>query len=100
MASDLNDLLRKQGSDSVRRHFDSQHARHNGHRRPNVADPPTPQKLIISTEEFVTGFTPPDYLIDGLIQKRFLYSMTAPTGAGKTAIALRLCAHVKRGLRL
>jgi hypothetical protein len=39
----------------------------------------------------------PDYLIDGIIQRRFLYSLTAPTGAGKTAIALLLSAHVAIG---
>ena len=56
--------------------------------------------LIVTTAEFVTGFTPPDYLIDGLIQRRFLYSMTAPTNTGKTAIALRIAAHVDLGLPL
>jgi hypothetical protein len=57
-------------------------------------------RLIVSTCEFVTGFVPPDYLIDGLVQRRFLYAMTAPTGTGKTAIALRVAAHVDRGLPL
>jgi hypothetical protein len=56
--------------------------------------------LIISTTDFVTGFVPPDYLIDGLLQRRFLYSLTAPTNTGKTAITLRICAHVAFGLPL
>jgi hypothetical protein len=56
--------------------------------------------LILTGAEFVDGFVPPDYLIDGVLQKRFLYSMTAPTGTGKTAIALRLTAHVAKGLPL
>jgi hypothetical protein len=43
---------------------------------------------------------PPDYLIDGLIQRRFIYSMTAPTSNGKTSIVLRLAAHVGLGLKL
>ena len=60
--------------------------------------PPPGEKLFLSTTEFVVGFQPPDYLIDGLIQRRFLYSMTAPTGSGKTAIACRLAAHVDQGL--
>ncbi len=50
-----------------------------------------PARLIVSSGEFVANFTPPDYLIDGLLQRRFCYSLTAPTGAGKTAIML-LCA--------
>lgn len=56
--------------------------------------------LFMSTAEFVVGFTPPDYLIDGLIQRRYLYALTAPTGTGKTAIGLRLAVHVDFGLPL
>jgi hypothetical protein len=59
-----------------------------------------PDTLIQSSAEFVANFTPPDYLIDGLIQRRFVYSMTAPTGAGKTCVALRIAAHVALGLPL
>ena len=47
-----------------------------------------PLQLVKSSAEFVRGFVPPDYAIDGLIQRRFLYSLTAPTGHGKTAVAL------------
>jgi AAA domain len=57
-------------------------------------------KLIQTSAEFVAGFVPPDYLIDGLIQRRFVYSMTAPTSTGKTSIALRLAAHTALGLPL
>jgi hypothetical protein len=56
--------------------------------------------LIQTSAEFVANFVPPEYLIDGLIQRRFIYSMTAPTGAGKTSIALRLTAHIGLGLKL
>jgi hypothetical protein len=54
-------------------------------------------KLIVSSSEFIAGFVPPDYLIDGLVQRRFCYSLTAPTGSGKTAVALLLSAHVALG---
>src|SRR5262249_52209209 len=60
---------------------------------PKPLDPP----LIISSQQFTEHFTPPNYLIDGLAQRRFLYSLTGNTGAGKTAIALRLAAHVALG---
>src|SRR5262249_22138391 len=50
--------------------------------------------------EFVKNFEPPEYLLDGILQRRYLYSMTAMTGAGKTAIALLLAAHVALGRRL
>src|SRR5262249_54554507 len=55
--------------------------------------------LLISqpSGKFTDGFIPPDYLIDGLLQRRFCYSLTAPTGAGKTAIALLLAALVALG---
>lgn len=59
---------------------------------------PEPTKLIISSAEFIAGFVPPDYLIDGLVQRRFCYSFTAPTGSGKTAVALLLSATVALGL--
>jgi AAA domain len=56
--------------------------------------------LIQTSAEFVAGFIPPDYLIDDLIQRRFVYGMTAPTSAGKTSIVLRLAAHVGLGMKL
>jgi hypothetical protein len=53
--------------------------------------------LIKSSRQFVADFTPPDYLVDGLIQEAFLYSLTGATGAGKTAITLRLAASLALG---
>ena len=52
---------------------------------------------ILDSGSFVTGFTPPDYVVDGILQRGFLYSMTSPTGGGKTAISLRIAAHVALG---
>lgn len=54
-------------------------------------------RLIVSSADFIAGFVPPDYLIDGLAQRRFIYSLTAPTGTGKTAVALLLAASVALG---
>jgi AAA domain len=53
-----------------------------------------------SSAEFVTNFVPPDYLIDGLIQRRFIYSMTGPTGEGKTSVMMVIALHVARGMSL
>ena len=44
--------------------------------------------LVKTSLQFTTAFTPPDYIIDNVLQRRFLYSLTAKTGDGKTAFAL------------
>lgn len=54
-------------------------------------------RLIRSSAEFVRGFVPPDYVVDGILQRRFIYSLTGKTSAGKTAIMLLLTAHVALG---
>jgi hypothetical protein len=58
------------------------------------------KRLLLSSAAFIDGFRPPDYLIDGILQRGFLYSFTAPTGTGKTAIAMCVAAHVAYGLTL
>ena len=52
---------------------------------------------ILTSAEFIDGFTAPDFLIGRIIQRRNLYSLTAPTGAGKTAITLLLMASTALG---
>lgn len=57
-------------------------ARTNGHK-------PAENKLpVLSKAEFIMGFVAPDYLVDGLLQRRFIYALTGQTGHAKTAIAL------------
>jgi hypothetical protein len=65
-----------------------------------IREPESPAKLAVSSAEFCAGFTPPDYLIEGLLQRRFVYSLTAATGTGKTAIAILIAALVARGHKL
>lgn len=63
--------------------------------------PAAPQPdLLKSSGEFVQAFEPPDYLVDGILQRRYFYSVTAQTGVGKTAIAMRLAGHVAIGRAL
>ncbi|MBB5040687.1 AAA family ATPase [Shinella fusca] len=45
---------------------------------------------LIHSGDFVRGFVPPDYAVDGIMQSGFLYSLTGQTGSGKTAVALLL----------
>jgi hypothetical protein len=59
-----------------------------------------PTRLLQSSADFVADYTPPDYLVDGLLQRRYVYSFTAPTGTGKTAIVLLIAACVALGLPL
>ncbi|WP_314960945.1 AAA family ATPase [Bradyrhizobium cosmicum] len=58
---------------------------------------PAPTNLIQTSGQFVRDFVPPDYVVDRIFQRRFCYSMTAKTGGGKTAAAMRLAAHVAIG---
>ncbi len=58
---------------------------------------PPPPLLIQSSAAFTLDFIPPDYLVDGILQRRFCYSLTAKTGTGKTAVLLRVSAHVALG---
>ncbi len=59
--------------------------------------PDEPERFIKSSAEFVAGFVPPDYLIDHLLQRRFCYSLTGATGAGKTTVTLQVAASVALG---
>jgi AAA domain-containing protein len=56
--------------------------------------------LLLSSGNFVDAYTPPDYLIDGILQQRFLYSLTGQTGAGKTSVLLLMAAHIALGLQI
>jgi hypothetical protein len=56
--------------------------------------------LILTSAEFLAGYTPPAYLIDGMIQRGYLYSLTARTGHGKTAVALYMAQCVARGQQM
>lgn len=57
-------------------------------------------RMILSAAEFVAGFTPPKYLVDGMIQRGYLYSLTAKTGHGKTAVTMFLAQAVARGTKI
>jgi hypothetical protein len=62
--------------------------------------PSLPQRLLQTSAEFTGSFVPPDPLISGILQRRFIYALTGHTGRGKTAIALLFAAHVALGRRL
>ncbi len=60
-------------------------------------------RVLKTLPEFLAGFVAPDYVVDGILRRGFLYSLTAMTGAGKTAIALliaEIASNRKRRRRL
>jgi hypothetical protein len=59
-----------------------------------------PYPGIVSSADFVRNFVPPDYHIDGVAQAGFLYSTTAMTGTGKTAVLLLISALTMMGAPL
>ena len=69
--------------------------------KPKV-DPATgqPVPLILTSAEFLAGYSPPAYLVDGIIQRGYLYSLTARTGHGKTAVALYMAQAIARGVAM
>lgn len=58
--------------------------------------PPGP--LILTGSEFISRFTPPKYLIDGILQRGYLYSLTARTGHGKTVVSMYMAQAIARGV--
>ena len=55
---------------------------------------------LVRAKTFIAGYQPPAYAVDGLIQLGRFYSLTAPTGHGKTAVSLLLGVHQSRGENL
>ena len=48
----------------------------------------------------MAGFSPPAYLIDGIMQRGYLYSLTARTGHGKTAVAMYIAQCTARAHKM
>lgn len=67
------------------------------HDLPVLYDPDNEPPPILSAADFVRDFVPPTYVVDGIMQRGRLYSKTAKTGDGKTAIALTISLHVAAG---
>src|SRR5262249_24734247 len=72
----------------------SKQSKHQANGKAHTEPPP----FIKSSQQFVAGFIPPDYAVDGLLQEGFLYSLTGATGSGKTSITLRLAASRPLGI--
>jgi hypothetical protein len=102
---DANDILREYGPEGLRGASDNARTETAEDLGPSDDEPGKSHHAdddlgVLSSAEFVAGFSPPDYLVDGIVQRGRIYSNTGQTGAGKTAVTLRLKAHVLTGMPL
>ena len=65
--------------------------------RTRVSEDDRPFVRIRPAAVFAGEYRPAEYIVDGLLQGGFLYSLTAPTGTGKTSVALLLAKCVADG---
>lgn len=61
---------------------------------------PRPPVHIQTTAEFVAEWAPKPFLLKPIIEAGRLYTLTGPTGTGKTAIALLMALHIAMGQEL
>jgi hypothetical protein len=100
---DINDVLREQGEDAARAFhdaaelFDENNPKFQGGK---ANGPGSFKRLLQSSAEFTGAFTPPDFLIEGILCRRYIYALTGHPGRGKTAVALLLAGLVNGGRRL
>lgn len=87
---------RRDGGNMNGRHEDAEEPRPAGKHQASRG----PKPRLLSSASFVASFVPPDFVWDGVLQRGFLYSMTAPTGTGKTAIGLLIGAKIALGQSL
>jgi hypothetical protein len=63
---------------------------------------PNPKALPWSVQTaaaFTADFVAPEYIVDGIVQRGRIYTLTAPTGSGKTAVMLYAAASIATGGR-
>jgi hypothetical protein len=111
MARDANDIHVADGVDTLREMFDATvAAKHNATAPEDIPligsggeggiVPEQLKALLQSSAKFSGSLVPPDFLVEGILQRRYIYALTAHTGRGKTALALLLAAHVATGRNL
>ncbi len=68
---------------------------------PTPSDP-APQAAgwqVQTAAAFTADFVAPEYIIDGIIQRGRIYTLTAPTGSGKTAAMLYASVAISTGMQ-
>jgi len=69
---------------------------------PPVSPEPDPHPLLselLTASQFISEYEVMDFLVEGVIEETRLYALTAPTGTGKTAVALTLAESIALGLK-
>jgi KaiC/GvpD/RAD55 family RecA-like ATPase len=79
--SDVNDLHQRNGLGAVAALLAAP-------KKPEVK--PASGMRAIPAPEFASAISTPEYILDGVFQRGFVYALTGPTGSGKTAVALAL----------
>ena len=65
-----------------------------------AADPhAAPSWSVQTAASFTADFVAPEYIIEGVIQRGRLYTLTAPTGSGKTAVMLYASTAIATGMQ-
>lgn len=54
---------------------------------------------VQTAADFTADFVAPEYLIEGVVQRGRLYTLTAPTGSGKTAVMLYAATAIAAGMQ-
>lgn len=73
----------------------------NGFDYPDASDstnaPNSPTWSVQSAADFTADFVAPEYIIDGVVRRGMVYTLTAPTGSGKTALMIYAATAVATG---
>ena len=70
-----------------------------GQAAPSGASPQLPSPPpFVRADEFAASMQAPEYIVDGIIRKRYLYALTGHSNAGKTAIAVDQACCVAMGM--
>ncbi len=81
-------------------HETARHKKGNGEYCPPsqpVEDERPEGELFVNASDFISDITPPEWLVDGIIQRSYLYGLTAQTNHGKTALAAHIAVCVALG---
>lgn len=66
---------------------------------PSDPAPVAPGWKVQTAADFTADFVAPEYIIDGIVQRGRVYTLTAPTGSGKTAAMLYASVAIATGMQ-